>query len=352
MTTAQYIGPSADEICHGLRSMGFQARKQGQSWKVSTAVCHPQSGGGKLNLQITDGRSTLLVTCFSEDCPPSHILDCLETLGFQVRAYSDGRHAPRRDAPLKPVMPRPLATRVPEPDPFPFTPEQELTTPKQVARALGGDASREPCQAPCPACGHQLRLWREGSGNGMRAACDGDCTYSHIMRATADQGWAIKRTYFYPLETGVVLKRTRWDHPQGKTYRGNGLVENPTLKFWQADQPENTILIVEGEQAAEALASAKLTGYTVATWPNGTSSAPRLNLDNCARRHLLLWPDDDPEGRKAMGAIAAIATEAGAASIRVIPNNGDTDLDAANYPPSSFEMVIKTAVSVNYLRNS
>ena len=344
----RYTGPSADDIGHGLTRMGFPAHKQGNIWKVSTAICHPDQGGQKLNLKIEDGRQALLVKCFSELCPPAHILDCLENLGFAVRQFANGRHAPVNAAvrPAPPLTPpRPPRHALPRPDDFPFTPEQELITIGQVARALGSPDSQQPYRADCPNCGHQLTLWREGNGNGMRARCQGDCAYTRIISSITARGWALKRTYFYPLQDRRILRRVRWDHPKGKTYRGPGMVANPTLKFWHADQPQNVVVIVEGEKAAEALASADLPapGYTVASWPNGTATAALLNLDNCAERDLLLWPDDDTPGRKAMLAIAGLAAATGAASIRMVSNGGESETDAADYPPSLHLRILNAA---------
>ena len=350
---ATYTGPRADQVAQGLTALGFPAQRNGNRWRISTAVCHPQAGGANLNLEIRDGRNALLVTCFSDECPPSLILDQLEALGFAVRQYSDGRHAPGPTNPAPTPVPRPIprpsqpqATSKP-PAPFPFDLDKVLSAPRQIARALNGTTDGPPYWAQCPACGQALRLWSEGSGNGLRARCQCDCPYARIIAAITRLGWVLRRAYFYELINRQVLKRIRWDYDGNKTYRGAGTLDVLNLKLWPPDHIDNTILVVEGEKAAEAVASAGLSnhGYTVATWLNGTSNAYRVNLAHYAGRRLILWPDDGTTSRKAMVTIAQNASEHDCA-VCVIPNEGESDTDAADYRPSSLLRIISTAQPV------
>lgn len=69
----------------------------------------------------------------------------------------------------------------------------------------------------------------------------------------------------------------------------------------QADRP---VLLVEGEKAAIAARAFASSRYHVLTWPNGANSWNKTDWEPLRGRNVLLWPDHDPAGYKAMEGVA------------------------------------------------
>ena len=63
-------------------------------------------------------------------------------------------------------------------------------------------------------------------------------------------------------------------------------------------------LIVEGEKARDAAAES-IPDVFVTTWPGGTNHAGNIDLTPLQGRDVILWPDADVPGRKAMDTIAS-----------------------------------------------
>ncbi len=81
---------------------------------------------------------------------------------------------------------------------------------------------------------------------------------------------------------------------------------------WLALEPVARVLIVEGEKTTDAARRLLADGWYVVTWPGGTQRvsgkhtdwSPLLNLPEGAR--IVLWPDADDPGIKAMAQLAEI----------------------------------------------
>ena len=71
------------------------------------------------------------------------------------------------------------------------------------------------------------------------------------------------------------------------------------------DKPAASVLVVEGEKAADAAAEL-LPSYAVLTWPGGAQAWKHADLAPLRGRKVLLWPDNDEPGIKAMQSLAAI----------------------------------------------
>lgn len=75
-----------------------------------------------------------------------------------------------------------------------------------------------------------------------------------------------------------------------------------------AERPGAAVLVVEGEKAADA--AKRCAGpYVVVTWPAGAMAADKADWTPLAGRKVLLWPDADDPGRKAMERVAQIIHE-------------------------------------------
>ena len=96
-----------------------------------------------------------------------------------------------------------------------------------------------------------------------------------------------------------------------------------------AANPNQQIIIVEGEKCVEAVESA-FSKALVTTWPNGSKAYERTDLTPLHGRRVLLVSDADDVGRKAMLAIAA-KLHADCASVRVALPDGETHDDIADW---------------------
>jgi putative DNA primase/helicase len=67
--------------------------------------------------------------------------------------------------------------------------------------------------------------------------------------------------------------------------------------------PEESVVVVEGEKCADALASV-LPGVPVVSWPGGCNAHSQADWTPLSERNVILWPDADDPGRKAMQGIA------------------------------------------------
>lgn len=116
-------------------------------------------------------------------------------------------------------------------------------------------------------------------------------------------------TWCKHIETGEEKWRMRaWDNP------------SPLYGLDQlAARPDAIVVMSEGCKAADA--GAKHTGMVGMTWRGGCDTVADYDHNDwspLAGRHLVLWPDADDNGRKAMWHVANHARRVNAASIRVV----------------------------------
>jgi len=99
-----------------------------------------------------------------------------------------------------------------------------------------------------------------------------------------------------------------------------------------AAKPDAPVLIPEGEKCRAAGAGA-WAGYAALTWAGGGNAVGKSDWSPVAGRDVVLWPDADPAGRKAMlgwhndagnyvPGVAQLCARAGAKSIRMIDVSG------------------------------
>jgi uncharacterized protein (DUF927 family) len=97
-----------------------------------------------------------------------------------------------------------------------------------------------------------------------------------------------------------------------------------------ADRPAAPALVTEGEKAADA-AAGLFPDCVTTTTPNGAQAPSKADLSPLAGRRVLIWPDNDEQGAQYAGKVAALAHEAGAASVSImkldklpgLPGKGD-----------------------------
>jgi DNA primase len=83
------------------------------------------------------------------------------------------------------------------------------------------------------------------------------------------------------------------------------------------DHPTQPILIVEGEKTAEA-AKVIFPELAVTTWHGGAGNLKAADLSPLKGREVVLWPDNDAIGHKAMEMMAQRCKEVGAKSIKMV----------------------------------
>jgi hypothetical protein len=69
--------------------------------------------------------------------------------------------------------------------------------------------------------------------------------------------------------------------------------------------PDAVVLIVEGEKCADAYKALDPATPTV-TWPGGSGGVEHVDWDSLSGRRVILWPDADEPGRKAMARVAEL----------------------------------------------
>lgn len=82
-----------------------------------------------------------------------------------------------------------------------------------------------------------------------------------------------------------------------------------------AKRPSDLILLVEGEKAADA-AKQLFPAYVCMTWSGGSQALSKTDFTPLAGRTILLWPDNDNAGQKAMQQLSEILFKVGAGKVR------------------------------------
>lgn len=89
-------------------------------------------------------------------------------------------------------------------------------------------------------------------------------------------------------------------------------------------RPDAPVLIVEGEKAADALATV-LVGYVVMTWANGCNAVHKNDWHPLRGRDVLIWPDADEPGGKAGAAVAEVVSRVEPDRVRLITVDDHSD---------------------------
>ncbi len=151
---------------------------------------------------------------------------------------------------------------------------------------------------------------------------------------------------------GYVLRADTTDRNTGKAKKWTPTVtwcagpdgkQQWCLQHWPAPRPlcgldalsakpDAPVLIVEGEKCRAAGAGA-WPQYAVVTWPGGSNGLAKVDWRPLAGREVVLWPDADEPGLKAMvgwsndagrsvAGVAAYAARVGVRSIRLVDTAG------------------------------
>lgn len=182
---------------------------------------------------------------------------------------------------------------------------------------------------------------------------------SHFDLGKADSAYRYRDLDGNPI--GVVL---RWDatKERGKEIRPVSWVqmagkESPEWKWCGfaeprplyrgeliKQHPDMPIIIVEGEKAADALASV-LKSHIVITWCGGTGQIGKADFAGLIGRDVTIWPDNDEAGQKAAAQIKEIIQDAKTIPIPAAapPKWDAADAIAAGMDEAALQKFVATA---------
>lgn len=170
---------------------------------------------------------------------------------------------------------------------------------------------------------------RSTTSAGVKPAPDGECimpvpadapapSFRHPTHGTPTKVWT-----YHDADGAVVFHVCRFDKPDGSkefaprswwrmaANRHEWRWKSPTGKLSLygldrlAENPSAPIVICEGEKATDA-AAAIFPKSVVVCWAGGANAVDRTDFAPLADRPILLWPDNDDPGRKAMAKVAGI----------------------------------------------
>jgi hypothetical protein len=159
-----------------------------------------------------------------------------------------------------------------------------------------------------------------------------DCDCIHPIHGAPSARW----TYFNG-DGDVLGYVARYDPPDSRkqivpwtfAHDGWGMgqwpVPRPLYRLQELEaRPDDPVLVVEGEKAADAAAALAGSPYVAVTWPGGAQALSRANWQTLRGRKILLWPDADTAGIEAMQRLAAILQPL-AAEVKIIDPTGQPD---------------------------
>jgi hypothetical protein len=231
------------------------ARHLGGATKTSNGFdCRcPAHDDKKASLSLSDAEDKLLFKCHA-GCEQGEIAQALKDMGFVLSS----RTVDRQEPPPKPEKPSV------------FRPSEKIEPP-----------TIENCSIPGSIPSHLHHYFDE---------------HGHIINAVARYEKNGVKTFLPWSWNG-----SRWvtkQFPAG---------ERPLYGLHKAAKnPSATIIITEGEKAADALQGAIGDGYVVMTWSGGASAVESADWSPIAGREIIIWGDADEPGKKAAEKVAQI----------------------------------------------
>lgn len=142
---------------------------------------------------------------------------------------------------------------------------------------------------------------------------------------------------------GALFYVYRYDLPDGKkefkpmsfTDAGKWIPKMPPglRPLYNLDKlvanPTKPVMIVEGEKTAESAQIICGHHYTVTTWPSGASAVNKADVSPLKDRNVILWPDADEPGLKAMDFLIAKLNGV-AKEVKIIYPDCNSGWDAAD----------------------
>lgn len=193
-----------------------------------------------------------------------------------------------------------------------------------------------------------------GDNDGLVARCwsrgpEGGCTWKAIADALGllPDRQAEHFQTAYEHKDGRNRNVYRRGDGKGKKVWGKGSAGAKLLLYGNGDE-RNTIVICEGEKAAEALLAMQFVRKTPASYRGGTGSVHLADYSACEGRDVVIWPDADEPGYKAALIAAEKAVEAGATEVRLINTEGlEEGIDAADVDKETASRLIASSTPID-----
>lgn len=117
----------------------------------------------------------------------------------------------------------------------------------------------------------------------------------------------------------------------GKWKAGAAPVPRPLYGLHKLPGHNGLVIVCEGEKSADA-AQILAPDCACLTWPGGSGAAKKADWSLMMGRNVVIWPDADEPGLKAVRDVASACRKAGAASVRTmtIPAGKNDGWDAAD----------------------
>ena len=195
--------------------------------------------------------------------------------------------------------------------------EQHLGIPSSIAKRRSKPhriPDKPPIDAAPPFLGRATAQWC------YRNAAGEQLFWIQRLDLPAKDGKAARKVFIHR-----VWLDGRWHYPRSKGENADDFTcEWPTPRplynlHLLAAQPDAKVLLVEGEKAADA-AARLFTSLVVLSWPNGSKAVKLIDWQPLAGRSITLWPDNDTDGRQAMGTVAERLLALGC-SLKLIDND-------------------------------
>ena len=143
--------------------------------------------------------------------------------------------------------------------------------------------------------------------------------------------WESRQLWPYRYADGELAGYTaRWDRPGGGKeirplvledgrWRQKG-IRNPRPLYnlralWE--RPDAPVLVVEGEKTSDA-AGKLFSSYVPTTSMGGANAAHLSDWTPLKGREVIVWPDNDPDGRRYAQEVAALVLKEGASAARIV----------------------------------
>ena len=224
--------------------------------------------------------------------------------------------------------------------------------PQGKRRRCYGFISDDGLYAHCTREEYAGHLDRNGNSNTYAHLLEGDCRCGEVHGAgpararplpgnsqgapSVDSYRDLKlgqpsRLWAYRYADGELAGYTaRWDRPGGGKeirplvledgrWRQKGIRNFRPLYNLQAlwEHPAAPVLVVEGEKTSDA-ARKLFTSYVPTTSMGGAKAAQLSDWTPLKDREVVVWPDNDPDGRRYAQEVATLVLKAGASAARVV----------------------------------
>lgn len=194
----------------------------------------------------------------------------------------------------------------------------------ELARNLEGRKEGQSWRCLCPVHGGRSLIASEGRNSNLVVNCKSGCSQDEVIAALRERGlWGDEPSAEpipFPDRTDLVAEydygpavKGRFRVPGGKTFRwrlaesaewsGLGKLKEKDLPLYRvSDLEDGPVWFCEGEKAAEACWAV---GLQAVCLPGGASTQPQeRQLVPLHGREVILWPDNDDQGRELMRRVA------------------------------------------------